>query len=129
MAKCAKVNEASQVIRRFLVHGSKIRFCHWSGHEDEDQEIWKVRPGLLPDFPDSEVSSPLDQLAGHEGEEDRREESVWLTEQLEVEDEALRTKIRDEIPKAAGPAWRECEDAIMDEVMSEVEVHGKVREW
>ena len=129
MAKCAKVNEAGQVIRRFLVHGSKIRLCHWSGREDEDQEIWKVRPGLLPDFPDSEVSSPLDQLAGHEGEQDRREESVRLTEQLEVDDEALRTKIRHEIPKTAGPAWQECEDAIMYEAMSEDEGHEKVREW
>ena len=75
------------------------------------------------------MSAPLGQLAGHEGKEDRREESVRLTEQLEVEDEALRTKIRDEIPKAVGPAWRECEDAIMDKVMSEDKAHEKVREW
>ena len=59
MAKIAKVDEAGQVVRKFLVHGSKVRLCHWGGQEEDDQELWKVRPGLLPDFPDSEVSAPL----------------------------------------------------------------------
>ena len=90
MAKVAKVNESGQVIRRFLVHGSKIRLCHWSGQEEDEQEIWKVRPGLLPDFPDSEVTAPLSQPADYEEGEERREESVQPIEQLEVEDEAAR---------------------------------------
>ena len=50
MAKVAKVNESGQVIRRFLVHGSKIRLCHWSGQEEDEQEIWKVQPGTSTNF-------------------------------------------------------------------------------
>ena len=117
MAKIAKVDEAGQVVRRFLVHGSKVRLCHWGNHEEDDQELWKVRPGLLQDFPDSEVSAPLGQTEEHEDDEERIPELVQLTTRLEVEDEALRTKIRSESPKGAAPAWHECEDAIMDEVM------------
>ena len=82
MAKCAKVDEAGQVVRRFLVHRSKVRLCHWGSHEEDDQDIWRVRPGLLPDFPDSKVSAPLGQLAEHEDKEERTEESVRLTRQL-----------------------------------------------
>ena len=61
MAKIAKVDEAGHVMRRFLVHGFKVLLCHWGSHEEDDQDLWKVRPGLLPDFPDSEVSAPLGQ--------------------------------------------------------------------
>ena len=87
-----------------------------------------MRPGLLPDFPDSEVTAPLGQPADYEEGEERREESVRPIEQLEVEDEALRTKFRHEISKTAGPEWQECEDAIMGETRSE-NSHEKVREW
>ena len=79
MAKAAKVDDGGQIIRRFLVHGSKVRLCHWSGKDEGEQELWRIRPGLLPDFPDSEVSAPLYQADEHEEEERRLEVSVRST--------------------------------------------------
>ena len=29
MARVARVDEAGQIVRRFQVHGSKIKLCHW----------------------------------------------------------------------------------------------------
>ena len=137
MAKAAKVDDGGQIIRRFLVHGSKVRLCHWSGKDEGEQELWKIRPGLLPDFPDSEVSAPLYQADEHEEEERRNEverrleESVRSTRRLEVEDEALRTKFKDNTHKEEGPVWQECEDEIMDDVMSIGEDNsiGRVEDW
>ena len=131
------MDDGGQIVRRFLVHGSKVRLCHWSGKDEGEQELWRIRPGLLPDFPDSEVSVPLHQAAEHEDEErrieeERRlEESVRSTRRLEVEDEALRTKFKDNTPKGEGPVWQECEDAIMDDAMSmsNNDSIGRVEEW
>ena len=59
MAQVAHIDEAGQVHRRFKVHGSKIRVCYWGGYPEDDQQYDVVRPGMLPDFPDSEVSKPM----------------------------------------------------------------------
>ena len=59
MAKIGKVYESGQVVRRFLVHGSKVRLCQMGGEPSDDQRQRSMRLGMLPDFLDSEVSGPL----------------------------------------------------------------------
>ena len=59
MEKVAKVDEVGQLVRRFLVHGSKVWLCQMGNEPVDDQNQWKIRPGMLPDFPDSEVSRPM----------------------------------------------------------------------
>ena len=46
------MDESRQVVKRFLVHGSKVRLCQMRSKEEEEQGKPKVRPGLLLDFPD-----------------------------------------------------------------------------
>ena len=48
-----------------------------------------------------------------------------------MEDEALRTKFKDNTHKEEGPVWQECEDEIMDDVMSlsNNDSIGRVEEW
>ena len=53
-----KVDESGQVVKRFLVHGYKVRLCFLGSEEEEEQGKPRVRLGLLPDFPGSEVSGP-----------------------------------------------------------------------
>ena len=129
MAKIAKVDEAGHVVRRFHVHGFKVRLCYWGGHHEDDQQQWAVRPGMLPDFPDSEVSAPLGQAEDQGEGEERAPESVRPTTRSVVEDEAMRTKFRSNSPTGRAPAWLEVEDAVLEEPMSEEETDWKVREW
>ena len=84
---------------------------------------------MLPDFTDSEVSAQLGQTEDKRESEERVPESVQLTTRLEVEDEELRTKFRSDSPKGAAPAWRDCDDAIMDKAISDEETDWRVREW
>ena len=72
-------DESGQIIRRFLVHGSKVRLCQLGGQPEEDNRQWTVRPGMSPDFPDSEVSSPLYCTAEQHGARERETESVLPT--------------------------------------------------
>ena len=53
------------MVRRFLVHGSKVWLCHMGNEPVDDQSQWKFRPGMLPDFPDREVSCPMYRLGNH----------------------------------------------------------------
>ena len=132
MAKVACVDVAGQVMRRFQVHGSKVRLCHWGGHNEDDEQQWAVRPGMLPDFPDSKVSAPLGQLEGQEGGEEQEQDSVRPNTELPqfvIQDEALRTQFKDDSHRARAPKWLEVDDAIMEEPMSEEETDWKIRDW
>ena len=132
MAKVARVDEAGQVVRRFQVHGSKVRLCYWGGQPEDEKQQWAVRPGMLPDFPDSEVSAPLYQPEGQGGEEGQEKESVRPTTELprtEIQDEALRTQFKDDSHTERAPQWLEVNDAIMEEQISEEETNWKVRDW
>ena len=55
----ARIDGAGQVVRRFQVHGSKVRLCQMAGQLEDDGRKNAIQPGVLPDFPDSEVSEPL----------------------------------------------------------------------
>ena len=57
--RVARVNKAGQVIRRFQVHGSKVRLCHLGRQLEDDRRSMAIWPGVLPDFPDSEISGPM----------------------------------------------------------------------
>merc|ERR1711888_415836 len=87
----AKVDHQGKTIRQFQVHGSKARLCQAGGQTAEELRKLAIQPGMLPDFPDSEVSGPLYQL-------DKPEEvSVQPEDQQqadEIPDEALRTEFR-----------------------------------
>ena len=62
MARIGKIDKSRQVVRRFLVHGSRVRLCHLGGLQEDNLDQLKVRPSMLPDFPDSEASGPLYQV-------------------------------------------------------------------
>ena len=49
--------------------------------------------------------------------------------QTEVQDEALRTKFREDNYAEKAPQWLDVDDAIMDKRMSEYENDWKFREW
>ena len=79
---------------------------------------------MLPDFPDSKVSGPLYRLEGQEGGEGREKESVGPTTELpwtEIQDEALRTRFRDDNHAEKAPQWLYVNNTIMEERMSEDE--------
>ena len=50
------------MVKRLLVHGSKIRLCQLGGEKEDDQGYLKVRPGMLLDLLDSKVSGLLYQV-------------------------------------------------------------------
>ena len=52
MNRVGKVDESGQVVRRFLVQGSKLRLCQLMQEGEKEQYRLDVRPGLLLDFPD-----------------------------------------------------------------------------
>ena len=76
MACIARIDDTGQVISRFQVHGSKVQLCQLGGQLTDDRKKWVIRPGMLSDFPDSEVSGPMYQPEGLEGGEEQEEESV-----------------------------------------------------
>merc|ERR1711872_232538 len=132
MAQVAKIDSYGNVLRRFQVHGSKIRLCQMPGQLEDDGRKNAIQPGVLPDFPDSEVSEPL------YGSELRRDsiqqpasrpsqkQSVRRDEEYprsEIPDEALRTEIREENNQYQPPQpdWQAVNDEIMDEISD--------REW
>ena len=82
MAKFSCVDKAGQVIRRFQVHGSQVRLCHLGGQPEDDCRQWAVRPGKLPDFPDSEVSGPMYSVDEPQGSQPPKRESVRLIEEF-----------------------------------------------
>ena len=85
-----------------------------------------MRPGLLPDFPDSEVSGPLYQL------DEPEEVSVQPEEQqqeCEVPDEALRTELRADTHAPDAPQWLPVEDVVMQEAEPQDEYRWKVPQW
>ena len=59
MAQIGKIDKSGQVIKRFLVHLSKVRLCQLGRQQGDDQGHLKVRLGILLDFPYSELSGPL----------------------------------------------------------------------
>ena len=120
------------MFRRFLVHGSKVWLCQIGGQPEDDQRQWMIRTGMLPDFPDSEVSRPQ-----HKWEEWQREEPAereeWVRPRrkspLEVPDEALRMNIRTNNGEEPAPQWLEVEDEMIVEKMSEDETDWRIRDW
>ena len=99
------------------------------GDPEDNQRQWAVKPGMLPDFPDSKVSGPMYQLNEPQEDQPPRKESVWLTRELpqsEIPDEALRTKWRGDDRQQQVPQWVEVDDEVMEEQMSEEE---RVRDW
>ena len=121
MARIARIDDAGQVIRRFEVHGSKVQLCHLGGQPTDDCRKWPIRPGMLPDFPDSEVSGPLYQPGSPEGAEGRENESVLPNDaipQAEVQDEAYRTEWKEDNDAEEAPQWLEVKDVVMPEAMS-----------
>ena len=62
MAQIGKIDESGKVVKRFLVHGSKVRLCQLGGEQEDDQRHVAVRLGMLPDFLDSKGSGPLYQV-------------------------------------------------------------------
>ena len=113
MAKVAKIDGTGNIIRRFQVHGSKVRLCQTGGQTAEELRKLAIQPGMLPDFPDSEISGPLYQL------DKPREVSVQPDDdrpRSEVPDEALRTEFKTDKHAPEAPQWLPVEDSIMQEV-------------
>ena len=132
MAKIGRVNESGQVVRRFLVYGCKVRLCQMGGELVDDQRQWKVRPGMLPDFTDREVSGPLYWLEEQQEDPAEKRELVWqrtFSPLTEVPDEALRTDVKNNNQEEPTPQWLEVEDELMEERMSEDEAEWRVRDW
>ena len=97
MAWVAHLDEAGQVDRRFQVHSSKIRVCYWGGCPEDDRQHKVIRPGMLPDFPDSEVSKPMYVMDKPQPSQPPDRELVRPIVELprsELQDEALRTEPR-----------------------------------
>ena len=91
-----------------------------------------MRPGTLPDFPDSEVSKPMYCMGEPQEGQPPEGELVRLTAELpwsEIQDEALRTELRGDGCPEKAPLWLDVEDEIMEERMREEEQDWIVREW
>ena len=98
----------------------------------DDRRMWAIKPGMLPDFPDSKVSGPLYQPGGLEGGEEQDKESVlpnYAIPRTEIQDEALRMELRKDNHAEEAPRWLEVEDVVMPEAMSEEEYRWKVPDW
>ena len=112
MAKVAKVDHQGKTIRQLQVHGSKVRLCQAGGQTAEELRKLAIQPGMLPDFPDSEVSGPLYQL------DEPQEVSVqpeYQQQEYDIPDEALRTEFRADPHAPDAPHWLPVEDSIMQE--------------
>ena len=130
MAQIGKIDESRQVVQRFLVHGSKVRLCQLGREQEDDQRCLQVRPGMLQDFLDSEVSGPLYQVKDPQAVPAKQRELVWLNYKertrsplTEVPDENQR----DEQEREPAPQWLEVEDEVMDEIMLEHKARCRVR--
>ena len=73
---------------------------------EDDQRLGAVRPGMLPDFPDSEVSGPMYCVDEPQEGQPPKRELVRLTAELprsEIQDEALRTELRGDDRREKAP--------------------------
>ena len=104
------------------------------GQLEDDSQKNAIQPGMLPDFPDSEVSGPL--CGGKERPESRPTQRELVRLEIEhprseIPDEALRTEIRDEDNQCQTPQphWQAVNDEIMDELMSQDDREWRTNKW
>merc|ERR1712212_388807 len=126
MAKVAKVDHQGKTIRQFQVHGSKVRLCQAGGQTAEEMRKLAIQPGMLPDFPDSEVSGPLYQLPKPQEVSVQPEDQQ---QEYDIPDEALRTEFRADPHAHDAPQWLPVEDSIMQDVEPREEYQWKVPQW
>ena len=103
-----------------------MRLCQVGRQTAEELRELAIQPGMLPDFPDSEVSGPLYQL------DEPKEVSVQPNDEIpqtEVQDKGRRTEFKKNSHAQEGPHWLPVEDTVMQDVEPRDQYQWKVPAW